>query len=269
MDAARKTKGKGAVSALPDSEEDFKYDEVSLEDEWSLTEGEEDLEATLKAIQNRTEANSRAVRRPNTAARTHHPPTVVDFVRNFLFQKGMTETLNCFQTEMLQNGLVDAERVELVPDVYTENRRLEAELKHARRENEEFRLGASAAAETLVRLQKARDLYRLQHKRIAQEKNRLIEEMRKLKVQCDSYEPAVKRMNEKHQAVLKQLMLVALERDKALRQLNFLSDQRDSPLCRGEEGLVNGTSVKKTSRPRPPAAGQRRTRMQPVKPNAP
>uniref|UniRef100_A0A3P8U5M1 Sperm-associated antigen 16 protein n=1 Tax=Amphiprion percula TaxID=161767 RepID=A0A3P8U5M1_AMPPE len=193
---------------------DFKHKEGSLEDERSLTEGEEYVEAAVKAIQDR------AIQRPNTH-NIHQPPAVSDFLRNFLFQTGMTETLNCFQTEwteMVQKGLVDADRVDVVPDVYTENQRLERELKHARREREEYRQAVSVAAETLVRAQKARDLQRLHHQRVIQEKNRLIEEMRKVKVQCDSYEPALKRMSEKYQAVSRQVLLGALEKDKALGQ---------------------------------------------------
>ncbi|XP_071341483.1 sperm-associated antigen 16 protein-like [Trachinotus anak] len=187
MSAINKNQEKEDVSPPSDSDDDFKYEEVYLEDDWSLTEGEEDLEATTE------------------------------------------------WTEMVQKGLVDAERVGVVPDVYIYNQRLESELKNARREREEYRLAASAAAETLVRVQKARDFHRLQHKRVVQEKNRLIEEMRKLKVQCNSYEPAVKRMNEKYQAVLKQTVLVTLERDEALKQANRRSAQHNICLC-GDAG---------------------------------
>ncbi|KAG8009405.1 Sperm-associated antigen 16 protein [Nibea albiflora] len=203
-------------SVQTESDDDFQYEEVSLDDDWSLTEGEEDLEATVKAIQDRAEAARGAA--PKTGPVTHQPKAVDDFLRSFLCQMDMTETLECFQTEwteMAQKGLVDIERVGVVPDVYTENKRLENELKNAHRDRDEYRLAASAAADTLTRVQKARDFHRMQHKRVVQEKNRLIEEIRKLKVQCNNYEPAVKRMNEKYQAVLKQTMLVTLERDKA------------------------------------------------------
>lgn len=271
MNAASKNRRKEDVSVPADSDEDFKDEDVSLGDELSLTEGEEDLETTLKAIQGRAEANSRAVPWTNITPSTHQP-TVVDFIRNFLVRKGMKETLNCFQAEMSRNGMLDAEHAELIPGVYLENQRLESELKNARRENEEHRLGASVAADTLVKIQKARDVHQLQHKRVAQEKNRLIEEMKKLKLQCDSYEPALKRMHEKYQKVSKQVMLITLERDKALRQLNRQSDQQDSSLCGGEEGHVDGTSVKKTSQARPPAAQghpKRQSRVQKVKQKAP
>ncbi|XP_050922549.1 sperm-associated antigen 16 protein [Lates calcarifer] len=253
MSATNKNQEKEHAGAPNDSDDDFKYEEVSLEDDWSLTEGEEDLDATVKAIQNRAEANARAA---TSKRKTHQPEAVDDFLRNFLFHAGMTETLDCFQTEwteMMQKGLVDAERVGVVPDVYIDNLRLDSELKNAQREREEYRLAASAAAETLVRVQKARDFHRLQHKRVVQEKNRLIEEIRRLKVQCNNYEPAIKRMNEKYHAVLKQTVLVTLERDKALGRVNRQSAQDNTHFCgdAGEEEInkKGEASVKGTTRP--------------------
>ncbi|XP_056290246.1 sperm-associated antigen 16 protein-like [Pseudoliparis swirei] len=243
-------------SVLDESDDYFKYEEVSLADDWSLTEGVEDLEATVKTIQARAEAGA-----PST---THHRPQAVeDFLRNFLFQMCMTETLDCFQTEwseMVQRGLVDTEHVDVVPDVHVENQRLDSELKNAQREGEEYRLAASAGAETLARVQKERDFHRMQHKRVVQEKNRVIEEIRKLKSQCDHYEPALKRSHEKYQAVLKQTMLVALERDKAFVQAKSQLLQ-NVPFCGEVGGEVAGNSpgepsVKGTThpgiQPRPP-----------------
>ncbi|AWP20754.1 putative sperm-associated antigen 16 protein-like [Scophthalmus maximus] len=167
------------ASAPSDSDDECKDEEVSPEDDWSLTEGEGDLEATLRALQTRTEATSR----PTATGGARRPEAVDDFLRNFLLQTGMTRTLDCFQTEwaeMVQGELVDAAEVGVVPDVYTDNQRLDTELKSAQREREDYRLAASAAAPALVKVQRARDLHRLQHKRVVQERTRLTEEMGRL-----------------------------------------------------------------------------------------
>ncbi|KAK9527842.1 hypothetical protein VZT92_014367 [Zoarces viviparus] len=249
-------------SVLRESD-DFQYEEVSLTDDWSLTEGEGDLKAKMKATRDRAEAASP---RPNATSITRQPQAVDDFLRNFLFQMGMMETLDCFQTEwaeMTQKGPVDTERVGVVPDVYVQNQGLENELRDAQREGEEYRLAASAGGETLARVQKDRDFHRMQHTRVVQEKNRIIEDMRKLKLQCDHYEPEAKRMSEKYQAVLKQTMLVTLERNKALGQVNSQAAQQHTAFCgnAGEEGAVNRTGeprVKGTThpviQPRPPTS---------------
>uniref|UniRef100_UPI003AB0529D sperm-associated antigen 16 protein-like n=1 Tax=Centroberyx gerrardi TaxID=166262 RepID=UPI003AB0529D len=229
-----------------DADDDFQYEEVAIEDDWSLTEGEEDLEATVRAIQDRAEASAPAAARLDSKPpASDQPEAVDDFLRNFLHKMDMANTLDCFQTEwneMVQKGLINTERVGLVPAVYIQNQRLDSELKNAQRERKEYQLAASAAAETLLKVQKARDFHRLQHKRVVQEKNRLIEEMRKLKVHCASHEPAIKQMNEKYQTVLRQKMLVSLERDKALGQATRLQATAPPPshipscIGTGEEG---------------------------------
>lgn len=255
MDAAQESEEKVADGTSPDSNDDFKCEDISVEDELSLKEGEEGLEATVKAIQDRAEASAR----PSSTNRTSKPPAVVDFLRNFLFQMGMTETLDCFQTEwneMVQKGLLEEEGLMVTPFVHIENQRLENELKTALKEMEEYRRAVSAAAGTLARVQKNRDFHRMQHKRVVQEKNLLIEEMRKVKMQCNSYEPALKRMNEKCEVVLKQVMLAALERDKAFRDVNCPSAQHDTP-CGGEEegGEAGvGETDPPVIQPRPPAS---------------
>lgn len=210
-----------------DNDDDFQYEEVAIEDDWSLTEeGEEDLEATVRAIRERADDSASAAPKLDTRPHVSHadqPEVVDDFLRNYLLKMGMTNTLDCFQTEwteMVQKDQVNTELVGLVPDVYTQNQLLDNDLKNAQRERDEYKEAASAATETLVKLQKARDFHRLQHKRVVQEKNRLIENIRKLRIQCTNYEPAVKQMSEKYQAALKQKMLVSLERDKAVGQAN-------------------------------------------------
>ncbi|KAL6097943.1 spag16 [Pungitius sinensis] len=226
---------------LGESDDDFQYEEVSLGDDCSLAELEEDLEATVKATQDRAEASD-ASPGPD-ASTTHRTQAVEDFLRNFLVQMSMTETLDCFQTEMAQKGPVVTGQVGVLPDVYAENQRLDSELKDARREGEEYRLAASAVAETLARVQKDRDVHRLRHTRVAQEKNAVIEEIRKLTAQCNHYEPALKRANEKYQAVLKQTMLATLERDKTLAGLQVNSQDGDT---RGE-GATGTTQLAKSS----------------------
>lgn len=249
MDGAWKNAEKRGDGVSADSDDVFKCEDVSVEDEWSLKEGEEDLEAMVKAIRDRAECSARH-REANVTSKP--PPAVVDFLSNFLSQVDMTETLDCFQTEwseMMHKGLLDADALRLTPDVYIENQHLENELRTARREMEEYRRAASAAAGTLGRVQKTRDLHRMQHKRVVQERNRLIEEMRKVKVQCNSYEPALKRLNEKYEAVLKQVMLAVSERDKAFSQANGPSAQHVT-LCEGGER----ETAPPVTQPRPPAS---------------
>lgn len=200
-----------------DGGDNFECGENFLKEELNLTDGEEgDLEATLKSIQDRTPHISRP---SPTSSSLYQQLPIIDFLRSFLFQRGMTETLECFETEwaeLVHKGEVDEKRIEPVPEIYTETQRLDEELKYTQRVKDEYRRAASVATEALLRAQRARDAHRLQHQRVVQENNRLIGQIKRLKLQCDRFQPEVKRMSEKYQAVSKQVMQVALEKEEKL-----------------------------------------------------
>lgn len=212
MSAGTEPHEKGEV--IPDdSNAAFQCEDEALNDGWALRKEGAELEATIKAIQSRVEANAAA------SPIMHHHETMDAFLSTFLFQMGMTETLECFQSEwaeLLQRGLVDAQQVEVVPDVYVEILQLHRKLKNIQREIKEYKEASSAAAEILEKAQKARDIQRMHHQRVLVEKNRLIEELRKMKIKCSSYESELKRQYEKYQAAVKQTVLMSLERDKAV-----------------------------------------------------
>ncbi|KAJ8385819.1 hypothetical protein AAFF_G00181750 [Aldrovandia affinis] len=228
------------VSIPEDSEDGYEYEDVPLDDEWSLTEGEEDFETVLKALCTRTDGTS-AVSQNIPAAKqpiSHIPEVVDDFLRNFLVRMGMHRTLDCFQTEwyeMVHRGQLNVEQSGLVPDAYTQNQLLDNELRNVQRERDNYREAAFKAGEALVRLRKERDFHRLHHRRVAQEKNGLIEDLKRLKKHYASYEPALRTLTDKYQAALKQKMLISLERDRYLGQLRGLEVDRCNVAARGAD----------------------------------
>lgn len=208
-----------------DSEAASPCEDEALNDDWALRKEGAELEATIKAIQSRVEADTAA------SPITRHREPMNAFLSKFLFQMGMTETLECFQSEwaeLLQRGLVDALEVEVVPDVYVEILQLHWKLKKIQREISEYKEASSAGAEILEKARKARDVQRMHHQRVFVEKTRLIEELRKLKIKCNSYESELKRQCEKYQAAVKQSVLMSLERDKAVELANEIEEARSS-----------------------------------------
>ncbi|XP_077410834.1 sperm-associated antigen 16 protein-like [Vanacampus margaritifer] len=202
-----------------DEEDDEEGDNDEGDDDASLTEGDEDLEAAVKTINERARRGHAVSSGFDTTTASELHVTADDFIRNFLSQLKMTATLDKFQTEwteMAQKGLLNTKRFGEVPDVYVQNQRLHNELKNALREREEYQLAASTSADTLARAQKARDTQWMKRKRAGQENNRLLEEMRRLKAQCHASEPAIRRMDDKFQVLVEQTMRAALERDKVV-----------------------------------------------------
>ncbi|XP_026855952.2 sperm-associated antigen 16 protein [Electrophorus electricus] len=214
------------VSIPEDSEDGFDYEEITVEEE-SISEGEEDLEAAVKALRDRFDGSESVIQRPSSDKQpiTAIPEVVDDFLRNFLAKMGMHRTLDCFQTEwfeMLQKGTLKTEQIGFIPDAYTHNQLLDNELKNIQRERDNYKQAAFQAGETIVKLQKERDFHRLQHTRVVQEKNRLIEDIKRLKKHYASYEPALRQLNEKYQMVLRQKMLISIERDRISGQVHNL-----------------------------------------------
>lgn len=147
-----------------DSEDDYKYDEVTVDDELSIPEGEEDLETAVKAVQDQTDATERTAQPQRVSSAKHSvpkiPEVVEDFVRNYLVKMGMKRTLDCFQIEwfeMIHKGLMKTDHMELVPDVYTRNQLLDNELKNVQKERDSYKQAAFEAGETIVKLQRERD----------------------------------------------------------------------------------------------------------------
>ncbi|KAM6200699.1 sperm-associated antigen 16 protein [Sarcoramphus papa] len=203
-------------------------DWVPADDEFSLQEDDEDLSKALQTIQEQAEdAQILALRSVLTSEKSvsEVPEAMDDFFCNFLVRLGMSRTLDCFQTEwyeLIQRGVFTAKDIGLVPTVYTRNQQLEAENMCLRKDLENYKLAANKAKEAFLKMQKERDFHRMHHKRVVQEKNSLICDIKRLKAHYASYEPVLKQLTEKYQTTLRQKMLTSLERDRAVGQVTGL-----------------------------------------------
>ncbi|CAN0200590.1 unnamed protein product [Bubo scandiacus] len=211
-----------------DSEDDYQYEEVPTDDEFSLQEDDEDLSKALQTIQEQAEdAQILALQSVLTSEKSvsEIPEAMDDFFCNFLVRLGMSRTLDCFQTEwyeLIERGVFTAEDTGLVPTAYTRNQQLEAENMRLRKDLENYKLAANKAKEAVLKMQKERDFHRMHHRRVVQEKNRLISDIKRLKAHYASYEPVLKQLTEKYQTALRQKMLTSLERDRAVEQVTGL-----------------------------------------------
>ncbi|KGL95386.1 Sperm-associated antigen 16 protein, partial [Charadrius vociferus] len=212
---------------ITDDSNDYQYEEVPADDEFSLQEDDEDLSKALQTIAEQAEdAQILALQSVLTSEKSvsEIPEAMDDFFCNFLVRLGMSRTLDCFQTEwyeLIQRGLFTARDTGLVPTVYTCNQQLVAENMRLRKDVENYKLAANKAKEAFLKMQKERDFHRMHHKRVVQEKNRLICDIKRLKAHYASYEPVLKQLTEKYQTTLRQKMLTSLERDRAVWQVKL------------------------------------------------
>eukprot|EP01138_Halocafeteria_seosinensis_P005696 gb/GECG01005823.1/.p1 GENE.gb/GECG01005823.1/~~gb/GECG01005823.1/.p1 ORF type:complete len:606 (+),score=102.22 gb/GECG01005823.1/:1-1818(+) len=258
----------------------YKYEEVSLgefedddelnadadlgEDHEDIEAPDEDLQEAIKELQRRTgewgkqqlhsssyeakhgeeeEAEEEAQPGADTVVK---PSAIEDFIRNFLIKKKMHKTLDMFNTEWYeqkQEGLLADHPEDEVPDIYKQNQELEEQINRIRIELRHAQSVASKAQSTWDQFRKERDHHRMHHKRVLQEKNRLITDLKRLRKYYEAYEPTIKELKERYEAVMKDKMLVKLERDRmkakvdALeRQLNSVKSSQEKPHTKkGEE----------------------------------
>ncbi|OXB77459.1 UNVERIFIED_CONTAM: hypothetical protein H355_005168 [Colinus virginianus] len=231
------------------SEDDYQYEEVSADDEFSLQEGDEDLSEALHAVQEQAEdahilASKSVLTSEKSVSET--PEAIDDFFCNFLAGLGMSRTLDCFQTEwyeLVERGVCTAKDIGSVPTVYTCNQQLRAENTRLREDLDNYKRAANKAKEAFLKMQKERDFHRMHHKQVVQEKNRLICDIKRLKAHYASYKPVLQQLTEKYQSALRQKMLTSLERDRAVGQVTDLQ----ATLRNLQSGCAVQIPVKKAS----------------------
>ncbi|CAH1774349.1 unnamed protein product [Owenia fusiformis] len=214
---------------LDDSDDDFKYEEVPVDEELVEPDFDEDLDIAVRTIQEAEQDIKASLQKDGKekAPVTARPEVIDDFVRNFLVKMGMGRTLDCFQTEwyeLQQKGQLKEEDVGVVPDIYTRNQQLDTQVKYLRQDVDKFRDAAMKAKDTYVKLRKERDYHRMHHKRVVQEKNKLITDIKRLKKHYAAYEPTLKQLKVKYEAAMKEKMLTKLERDRAVGQVSGLQN---------------------------------------------
>lgn len=195
--------------------------EVFSEEEERRSVEEEDFEEAMREAASSTASKSKPGP-PRHLIIPRIPESVDDFLRNFLRRAGLDRTLNSFEAEwygsaqrLLTETLgMAAAGVLFIPDALTHRRLLQSELEAARGDTELLRREVLVAGDGLARMQRERDLHRLRYRQVAEEKNRLIEDFKRLKKHLRSYEPALRQLEDKYQAALRQKMLLSLQRDR-------------------------------------------------------
>eukprot|EP00879_Flechtneria_rotunda_P008325 GHRR01008719.1.p1 GENE.GHRR01008719.1~~GHRR01008719.1.p1 ORF type:complete len:596 (+),score=212.97 GHRR01008719.1:78-1865(+) len=222
----------GPQGNMDDSDDEFQYEEVEVgsdEDD----DVSEDLDAALRSLQALTSkerasaatAQCKPTTPPGQVVR--RPEVIDDFIRNFFAKMGLTRTAEVFEAEwyeMKATGRLQGADT-TVPDIYSRNGELEEELSAMRRELAVARDVASRASSTWDKFRKERDFHRMHHKRVAQEKNKLITDIKRLKAHFAKYEPTILELQRKYETAMKEKMLAGLERDKMAAKAHALEER--------------------------------------------
>jgi len=247
--AAGQTLAVERVELDEEVDDGFQYDAVSVSDSDGDDMADLDLDSALLAVKQADAAASAAAsggrspakhtesKRDNEAGGPSAPAAAVeeqhtvveDYLRNFLIKAGMLRTLDSFNTEWYekaQQGTLPANiQGESVPDVYATTAQLEDRVKRLQVELRQAQDVAGKAHGTWDQFRKERDFHRMHHKRVVQEKNKLIVDLKRLKKHYEAYEPTIAELKDKYEAAMKEKMLMRLERDRTKAKVKALETQ--------------------------------------------
>ncbi|XP_070845506.1 sperm-associated antigen 16 protein [Chaetodon trifascialis] len=182
------------------------------------------------------------------------PEAVDDFLRNFLRRTGLSRTLNSFEIEwysgpvqkILRETLtMAATGVFFTPDALTHRQLLQSELETIHRETDMLRQEVLLAGESLVKIARERDFHQQQFRRVAEDKNRLIEDFKQLKKHLESYEQVLWQLDNKYQAALRQKMLISLKNDQVQKTTDATLFQEKSNIKK-ERSIQSSNSTEKS-----------------------
>jgi len=142
----------------------------------------------------------------------------------------MDETLDTFNREWyeIKSRNEKNQTLEQVPDIYLKNQRLEQELKSLRIQAQDAKEAAAKAQGTWNKFRKERDFHRMHHKRVAQEKKKLIVDLKRLKKHYAGFEPALETLKKKYEKVMSEKMMLKLERDRTKAKCEMLQQNSSS-----------------------------------------
>lgn len=212
-------------------DDEYNYEEVPIEDYYE-NENEENFELAVSKQEEAAKEKIVLVSAPKSDLTTK-PEAIDDFIRNFLVKFNLLKSLNAFQNEWyenLQTGKLKSEDAGPVPDLYAKNQQLIDRTKFLQLEVNRFKTAAEKAKEEYVKMKKERDYHRMHHHRVAQEKNKLVNDLKRVKAHYETYEPLLKTMKDKYELAVRDKVINQIEKDRAVGELKSIKQHENMPL---------------------------------------
>lgn len=137
----------------------------------------------------------------------------------------MKRTTDAFQREWFKlktEGKIDLNALPPVPAAYLENQRLHDQLAFLQKELDTAKIIAERTETTGKKLCKQRDLRKIHHRRVQQEKDKLNAEIDKLKATYEKYQAKFKELSGKYEALRTEKMLIDFQRKGLVARIEQL-----------------------------------------------
>ncbi|KAK2956251.1 putative Vegetative incompatibility protein HET-E-1 [Blattamonas nauphoetae] len=205
-------------------DEEIFFEDIPFE-MFSDAPGEGEGEQTLAELEQKLQKRPVTPPIPETVNLTpvsSQPVVVEDYIRNYLRHMRMYETLDKFQTEWYATA--HDSTTDPVVDAYAQIRDLQDQVLRLKEEIQTKVEFAEKASALFEKLRKERDFHKMHHRRVVEEKNKLIRDMKRLVKHNANYEPALREMKQRYESAMKDKMLIKLERDKFMNRVEILEE---------------------------------------------
>jgi len=176
------------------------------------------------------------------------PAVVDDYIRNYLVKNNMKRTLETFQSEWYQ---IRPEPEE-VPDLYIGAQTMMGDLNLMHRKLKQNEHLTECAKNSWDKFRKERDFHRMHHRRLQQEKEKLLVELKRLKRHYEQYEPTLTELRHKYEVAMKEKMLMRLERDRFVTKAESLDEQLRQMMAEKKDGdgILENENTEKRKKPK-------------------
>ncbi len=152
------------------------------------------------------------------------------YIKNYLMKFDMVKTLKILEQEFfekLSQGIIDMEKIPNVPDLYLESENLQERIGNIQKELDDAKIYAEKANSLFLKLNKAKENEKIKHRRVQQEKVKLIREIEKLKEIYDEDNKIYKDLKKKYWNVTKNTLVLEQRMKDFSSKVENLKEQEE------------------------------------------
>lgn len=152
------------------------------------------------------------------------------YIKNYLMKFDMVKTLKILEQEFfekLSQGIIDMEKIPNVPDLYLESENLQERIGNIQKELDDAKIYAEKANSLFLKLNKAKENEKIKHRRVQQEKVKLIKEIEKLKEVYDEDNKIYKDLKKKYWNVTKNTLVLEQRMKDFSSKVENLKEQEE------------------------------------------
>ena len=133
------------------------------------------------------------------------------FIKNYLMKFDMIKSLKVYEQEfyeLLSKKQINIDNIPNVPLPYMESEILQEKIGNIQKELDDAKIYAEKANSLFLNLQQAKESSKIKHRRVQQEKQKLIKEIERMKVVYEKDNKSYKELTKKHWDVTKESLVL-------------------------------------------------------------